>query len=95
MATLARRIFKVLLFASLFVVSMRFVHTYPLPMTTDQQQRLLELSSRFGVSDSETFYLAVVAVINLLLAALEYLLMMKLWGICRARHRSTHEAGSD
>lgn len=69
MATLARRIFEMLLFVGLFVVSMRFVHTYPLPMTTDQQQRLLELSSKFEVTDSEAFYLSVVVAFNLLLAS--------------------------
>jgi len=79
MATLARSAFKVLLFVGLFAVSMRFVHTYPLPMTTSQQQCLLEISEKFGVSDPEGFYLSVVAVVNLMLAAIEYWLMGKLW----------------
>ncbi|WP_414445250.1 hypothetical protein [Burkholderia sp. 22PA0106] len=79
MATLARSAFKVLLFVGLFAVSMRFVHTYPLPMTTSQQQRLLEISETFGARDPEGFYLSVVAVINLMLAAIEYSLIGTLW----------------
>ena len=53
MATLVRRIFKTLLLCGLFFLSGRYVHTYPIPMTPDQQQQLIVISEKFGVDDYE------------------------------------------
>ena len=53
MATLARRMLRLLLFFGLFFLAVRFVHTYPIPMTQDQQQHLIVISEEMGVRDAE------------------------------------------
>jgi hypothetical protein len=79
MAALARRLAKAALFACLFLVSMRYIHTYPLPITVDQQQRLIDIAAIFGVVDTEGFYLSVVTIVNLLAAATEYWVIMAVY----------------
>jgi hypothetical protein len=86
MATLVRRIFKVALFVGLFLLSMRYIHTYPLPMTLPQQNYLIVISGKFGVRDYEGFYLSAVAIVNLIVAAFEYVTIMKLWHRYRTKH---------
>lgn len=66
---------------------MRFIHTYPLPMPMAQQRYLIAISETFGVNDYEGFYLSAVAVVNLIVAAIEYTLIMKLWRHYRAKHK--------
>jgi hypothetical protein len=58
---------------------MRFIHTYPLPMPLDQQHKLIVLSRQFGIRDPDDLYLSVVVVVNLVFAAVEYVLVMRLW----------------
>ncbi|CAN0619883.1 conserved protein of unknown function [Burkholderia multivorans] len=72
-------IFKIALFVSLFVISMRFIHTYPLPMPLDQQHQLLMVSRNLSIRDPDDLYLSVVVVVNLVAAAIEYTLLMKIW----------------
>lgn len=88
MATLVRRISKTLLFCGLFFLSGRYVHTYPLPMTPDQQQQLIAISEKFGVDDYELFYMGAMALVDLAAAILAYMLIMKLWRFFEVRHQS-------
>ncbi|WP_083494080.1 hypothetical protein [Burkholderia sp. lig30] len=83
MVALARSLlaitFKIALFVGLFVISMRFIHTYPLPMPLDQQHQLLMASRKLGIRDPDDLYLSVVAIVNLVAAAIEYTLLMRVW----------------
>jgi len=56
-------------------------------MTTQQQQRLIEISSVFGVQDTEGFYLSVVAIANVLIASIEYRLITKTWRRYREKRK--------
>jgi hypothetical protein len=91
MATLARRVLKMLLFIGLFLTSMRFVHTYPLPMPIDQQQYLIEISEMFGVRDYEGFYLSAVTIVNLIVTIVLYVMIMKIWRRYWSKRRPTLE----
>lgn len=72
MATLARRIPKLILFAGLLFLSIRYVHTYPIPMTQDQQQRLIVISEKLGVRDAEALYIFTMCFIDLVVTTLTY-----------------------
>jgi hypothetical protein len=78
MSTLVRRAFKVFLFCVLFLLAGRYVHTYPMPMTRQQQHYLIVISESFGVDDYEMFYIAVVVFIDLIVAIAVYMLILKL-----------------
>lgn len=58
---------------------MRFIRTCPLPMAVSQQQRWFEIAATLGVTDTEGFYLFAVAMVNLIAASAEYLLLIALW----------------
>jgi hypothetical protein len=88
MATLVRRISKTLLFCGLFFLSGRYVHTYPIPMTPDQQQQLIVISEKFGVDDYELFYIGAMALVDLVATTVAYVLIMKLWRFFKVRHQS-------
>lgn len=88
MAILARSLktlFKVLLFAGIYLLTLRFVHTYPLPMPPSQQSTLFALSRGLGIRDPDDLYLYGFAVADLIVAIPLYLLAMKL---CRMAFRS-------
>jgi hypothetical protein len=86
MATLVRRIFKTLLFCGLFFLAGRYVHTYPIPMTLDQQQWLIVISEKFGVRDYELFYIGAMALIDLIVSGVAYILIIKFWRLFKVRH---------
>lgn len=86
MEKLARRIAKILLFLGLFLLSGRYVHTYPLPMTLTQQHYLSMISDWFGVDDYELFYIGSMIVIDLIVTVVVYSMLMRLWRRYRARH---------
>jgi len=79
MATLVRRIFKLALFIGLFLLSVRYIHTYPLPMPEDQIMFWIEASDRLGISDSDNLYIPTMVVIDLIVTILAYVAIMKLW----------------
>jgi hypothetical protein len=79
MTTVVRRAFKVVLFCALFLLAVRYVHTYPMPMTRQQRHYLIVISERFGVADYEMFYIASMVVIDLIVAAAVYVVILKLW----------------
>ena len=77
MATLARRMLRLLLFFGLFFLAVRFVHTYPIPMTQDQQQHLIVISEEMGVRDAEALYIFTMCFIDLVAAIVAYLAIMR------------------
>lgn len=83
MVKLARDIviiaFKIVFFVVLFVFSMRFIHTYPLPMPPDHQHKLSTLSQKMGIVDPGDLYVSAVGIVNLIAATVEYRLLMRFW----------------
>jgi hypothetical protein len=84
MATTARRIYKVLLFIGLFTFSVKYVHTYPQPMTEGQLDLLLGICERFGIHDPDDLYIPATMVVELIVTIIVYAAMMKLWKIYQA-----------
>ncbi|MBN3850511.1 hypothetical protein G3N58_27370 [Paraburkholderia sp. Ac-20342] len=79
MATLARKVAKVLLFCGLYFLAIRYVHTYPIPMTLQQQQELIVISDAFGVADTELFYILAMMLIDLIVTIMVYSILLRLW----------------
>lgn len=71
--------FSILLYIGLFVLSMRFIHTYPYPMPPGHQHQLFVISRTIGIRDPGDLYIASVVIVNLIAASIEYALLMKLW----------------
>ncbi|MCG5075153.1 hypothetical protein [Paraburkholderia tagetis] len=89
MEKLARRISKVVLFCGLFFLAGRYVHTYPLPMTLQQQHYLILISDTFGVADYELFYIFAMVIIDIIVATIVYAALIKLCRYCWAKRVST------
>ncbi|MBN3801775.1 hypothetical protein GXB81_01690 [Paraburkholderia sp. Ac-20336] len=85
MATLVRRVFKVALFVSLFCLAVPYVHTYPWPMPESQSAIWWGVSRWLDIRDPEDLYFVVWVTIDLLVAALVYLALMRLWRHYRAK----------
>ena len=79
MAAFVRRAFKILLFCVLFLLAGRFIHTYPMPMTQQQQHYLIVISESFGVDDYEMFYILAMIAVDLAVAIAVYMMLLKLW----------------
>ncbi|MBC8639476.1 hypothetical protein IAG25_21850 [Caballeronia sp. EK] len=88
MATLVRKLFKIALFIGLFFLAVRYVHTYPLPMTEPQQHVLFVISDAFGVEDVEMLYILSMTAIDLMVAIIAYKVILKLWRRYRMRRGS-------
>jgi len=73
MAILVRRLYKVALFIGLFLLSVRY---FPLSNESGQQWRA---SDWLGVRDPEDLYIGVWVTIELIVAVLAYMAIMKLW----------------
>ncbi|CAN0621305.1 protein of unknown function [Burkholderia multivorans] len=69
-------------------LSGRYVHTYPIPMTPDQQQQLIVISEKFGVDDYELLYIGTMVLADLIATIVAYVLIMKLWRFFKVRHQS-------
>ncbi|QWT39259.1 hypothetical protein [Dickeya dadantii] len=93
MTTLIRKTLKTILFIVLFLFSVRYVHTYPVPMTKDQVALLFRLSDAVGVRDPEDLYISAMLAIELITTILTYSLIIKLWRYYRTS-RSARQASS-
>ncbi|MGF6595978.1 hypothetical protein P3T23_000685 [Paraburkholderia sp. GAS448] len=91
LTTLACRLCKLLLLFALFLLSVRYVHTYPSSMTLEQQQLLIEISDKLGVTDYELLYIGAVITIDLIVAIVLYVMIMKIWRRCRSKSRRALE----
>ncbi|MBN3850512.1 hypothetical protein G3N58_27375 [Paraburkholderia sp. Ac-20342] len=85
MAKLVRKTTKVLLFCTLYFLAIRYVHTYPMPMTLQQQHYLIVISEAFGVADYELFYILSMMLIDLIVTIMAYSILMRLWRHSRMR----------
>ncbi|WP_296654582.1 hypothetical protein [Paraburkholderia sp.] len=79
MATLARRLFKAALFLGLLALSLRYVQPYPYEWTDGEARAWWRASDWLGVSDPDDLYFVVWTSIELLVAILAYIAIMKLW----------------
>ncbi|MGF6935212.1 hypothetical protein OKW41_004374 [Paraburkholderia sp. UCT70] len=79
MATLARRVFKVALFFGLFVLSVRYVRPYPYPMPESQLAVWWDASDWLGIRDPEDLIFVVWVTIELIVAVLAYVVIIRLW----------------
>ncbi|MCX5538147.1 hypothetical protein M3A49_01315 [Paraburkholderia sp. CNPSo 3076] len=79
MATLARRLAKVTLFVGLFLLSVRYVHTYPLRMPESQLSVWLSVSNRMGIRDPDDLYIPVMLISELVVSLLLYATIVKIW----------------
>ncbi|EDZ98511.1 conserved hypothetical protein [Burkholderia sp. H160] len=85
MATLARRVFKVALFIGLFYLSLLYVRPYPYEWTESESRAWSRASHWLGIHDPEDLYYVVWVTIELIVAALAYAAIMKLWRWYRSR----------
>ncbi|MCG5075186.1 hypothetical protein [Paraburkholderia tagetis] len=79
MATRVRRLFKIALFIGLIVLSVRYVHPYPYEWTETQMRAWLYTSQALGIRDPEDLYFVVWLTIELIVAVLAYVAIIKLW----------------
>jgi hypothetical protein len=79
MATLARRVFKVLLFCGLFCLLLPYVHPYPAEWTYSQSLEWLHAANRLGIRDPDDLFFLVTLAMNLIATGLAYAAIMKLW----------------
>jgi hypothetical protein len=79
MATLARRLLKVLIFIGLFILAVKYVHTYPYPMPESQLRQWFTISEFFGISNPEDLYFPLMLVLDFIVAVVAYMLIMKVW----------------
>jgi hypothetical protein len=86
MATVARRLFKFMLFIGLCLLSARYVHPYPYEWTETQMRAWLYTSRAINIRDPEDLYFVVWVAIELIVAALAYITIMKLWVWCRTHY---------
>jgi len=86
MEKLARSAIKIILFSGLFFLSVRYVHTYPLPMPARHQYYLRVISEFFGVRDYEFFYIASMVIVDLIVTVVVYSIMIRLCRRYRAKH---------
>lgn len=87
MATLARRLFKTVLFLGLFLLSVRYVHTYPVPMTEEQLGILLAICDALDIRDPENLYIPAMLVLELLTTITVYILIIKSWRLFKAMNK--------
>ncbi|WP_241496002.1 hypothetical protein [Paraburkholderia monticola] len=60
-------------------------------MTLEQQQILIEVSEKLGVTDYELFYIGTMIAVDFIVAIVLYVTIMKIWQGYRLKQRSTLE----
>ncbi|MCC8395268.1 hypothetical protein LJ656_22020 [Paraburkholderia sp. MMS20-SJTR3] len=84
MAILARRLFKVALFIGLLLLSIRFI-----PLTNEwslaETRAWFRASDLLGVDDPDDLYFAVWLTIEVIVAVVAYVTIVKLWQRYRAK----------
>ncbi|KVZ25935.1 hypothetical protein WL15_20210 [Burkholderia multivorans] len=79
MATLVRRLSKVALFLGLFTLSIRYVRPYPYEWTESQTRTWLYTSQALGIRDPEDLHFMVWVTIELIVAVLAYIAIIRMW----------------
>ncbi|WP_225936330.1 hypothetical protein [Caballeronia sp. NK8] len=75
---------KILLFAGLFWLALRYVHTYPIPLTVKQQGTLVDIADRLGIRDYDGLYIYSMIALDLAVTIAVYVILMRLWQRTRA-----------
>lgn len=84
--TIARKLMKAVLFIGLFLLSIRYIHMYPVPMTETQLVVWYSISDRLGIRDPEDLYISVMLILELLATVAAYVLILKSWRFLRRPH---------
>ncbi|GAB7537702.1 hypothetical protein [Burkholderia sp. 3C] len=79
MATLARRVFKAVLFCGLFRLLLPYVHPYPVEWNESQSRAWLHTANRLGIRDPDDLFFWVTVAMNLVATTLAYIAVVKLW----------------
>jgi hypothetical protein len=79
MVAVAHRLLKVLLFIGLFLLSFRFVRPYDDGWTEFETRAWMRASEVLGIGDPENLYIGLWLTIELIVATLAYVAIMKLW----------------
>ncbi|NUY03100.1 hypothetical protein [Paraburkholderia youngii] len=79
MATLARRVLKVVLFCGLFRLLLPYVHPYPVEWTESESRAWLHVANWLGIRDPDDLFFWVTVAMNLTATTLVYMAIMKLW----------------
>ncbi|RNM05905.1 hypothetical protein EF878_11770 [Dickeya undicola] len=74
-----RRIVRILLFFTLYYLSLRYIHPYPITFTRNMTDRLVTVANSLGFRDPEWFYLLAVLLINIIITVVLYELFMRAW----------------
>ncbi|SMG25673.1 hypothetical protein SAMN06265784_102457 [Paraburkholderia susongensis] len=88
MATLARRVFKVVLFCGLFRLLLPYVHPYPVEWTESQSLAWLHAANRLDIRDPDDLFFWVTVAMNLIATTLAYVVIMRLWRHYRRRKKT-------
>lgn len=79
MTIFSRRVFKTLLFFTLYYLSLRYIHPYPITFTRNMTDRLVTVANGLVFHDPEWFYLLAVLLINMVITVVLYGLGMRAW----------------
>ncbi|HKR46477.1 MAG TPA: hypothetical protein VJU59_43590 [Paraburkholderia sp.] len=93
MATLARRLTKATLIIGLFLLSVRYVHTYPLRMPESQLSVWLSVSNRMGIRDPDDLYIPVMLIAELVVTLFLYATIVKIWRYYWSKRRGMAARG--
>ncbi|UUE10468.1 hypothetical protein NMX13_02350 [Dickeya zeae] len=70
---------KILFFLILYVISLHYIHPYPITFTRSMTDQLVTVANYLGFSDPEWFYLLAVLMINMMITVVLYRLSMRAW----------------
>ncbi|MBN3801594.1 hypothetical protein GXB81_00765 [Paraburkholderia sp. Ac-20336] len=79
MATLARRLFKVALFFGLFFLSILYVGPYHYDWSESEARAWWNASEWLGIRDPDDLFVTVWITIELIVAVLAYVVIIRLW----------------
>lgn len=92
MEKLACRFLKIALFVGRFILSIRYIHTYPVPMPANQLSVLLAICDRFDVRDPDDVYIPAMLFLELLTTIAAYAAIIRLLGRFDARMKNGSHA---
>ncbi|MCC8394553.1 hypothetical protein LJ656_18340 [Paraburkholderia sp. MMS20-SJTR3] len=82
---LIERLLKVALFIGLLLISIRYVHTYPVMMPRSQLLYWVAAADLLGIYDVDDLYIPLWMFIQLIVAIVAYRTIMRLWQRWQAR----------
>ena len=73
------------MFIVVYLLSLRFIHPYPVQLTIKQAGQLTRTANRPGFHDPEMFYLLAVMLINALITLALCAILLRIWQRWRKR----------